>query len=258
MKNPEQRSLIISQLVLAAGLFIVFSPVIFSLDMMQWGYGIVVMGAFVALAGIISVMAFRPRAAAMKRIIGNDGILGRWKYGPGHKEKLNQEAREDVFIMRIAGSVLGGIFVVIGLVMFAIDPDENLMFLVMMCAVAFVIGGSAFLAAQRRAATIRLEQDEAIFDRIGVWYAGELTAWTPPFSKLLAVTMDERAPSTLFFVFLQLHGRMPHYHTVSLQVPVPYGNEEVAESLVRAYGKVPDDKVKRYLDELFESEEKEE
>lgn len=255
LKNTEKRSLNISIIIALAGLMAAISPFVLQADMMAWGFAAVTLGGFVCLCGTVAVIAFKPRVDTMTSILDGEGIMARWTYGPSHKEALNEEAREDVGMMRVASAVLGGIFLVIGLVLFVVDPDENRLFLAIMGVVAAIIITTGQLAAWSRLRFIRQEDSDAIFHRNGVFYAGGLTTWVRPFSKLRGVTVDPRAPETLIIAFLQLHGRMPHFRMVSLQIPAPPGGTLEAQALAAAYAMPPDAKTLAYIDSLFQDEE---
>jgi hypothetical protein len=250
LTNKEKRNMNISMSIALIGLMVTVWPFILQADMMAWGFAAVTLGGFVCLSGLVAVAAFKPRAQAMDRILTGENLMAHWTYGPSHKEALNEEAREDVGMMRVASGVLGGIFIVIGLVLYVVDPDENGLFLGIMGGVA-----ASQLAARSRNRFISQEDSDAYFDRNGVYYAGGLTTWARPFSRLRGVTVDPRAPETLIIAFLQLHGRMPHFRMVSLQIPVPPGRSLEAQALASAYAMPPDAETLAYIDSLFQNEE---
>ena len=70
-----------------AGVFIAFAgivcmalPAINAMDMMNSGFGIMTIGFFIIIVGLITAVVFWQRARAMDNILAGDSILASWVY----------------------------------------------------------------------------------------------------------------------------------------------------------------------------------
>ena len=238
-KNKERRSATISLVIFLISAAAVAFPFLIDADMESWGFGVAFMGGIVGLTAFLVFLMYNGRAKVRNRMFQNENILAHWRYSEEYWKQVTANDIADAGIGRIVGFFLGGIFLLIGIVVFAADPDENGGFLLIMLGVAvfFVIIGFISVGAEKRRA--RASAPEAIIAQEGLFFKNILYTWNNhAISYLESVTMHPAEPSTLLFVLRQLssrRGHMAHYHQYFLPVPIPPDQESSAGDIIRYF-----------------------
>ena len=233
VKNKERRSANISLFIMLVALIVAFAPIITKADMMDWGFAATTFGGIIALISLIVFIMYNGRAKVFSRMFTGENILAHWQYSREFWQAISKEDMESSGIGKIAGFFLGGIFLLIGIIVFAADTDENKgFFLLMLCiAVFFVIIGFVSSAMEKK--RIRDSLPIALIAKEGVFYKNILYTWnTPAISYLESVTFHPVQPSTLLFVLRQLSGRIAHYHRFNISIPIPPGEEYSVNNIV--------------------------
>jgi len=220
----------VNLLFLFLGLLMMILPFMLQVDMMQWGFGTAFIGLFIFLTTLLLAPFFGKRAAIMAKIQRGEGILAWWRYPADIWEKERQEQISDLTGMKIGGIVLGAIFALIGIVLFATDPDDMGMFLAFMLGIGIFFVILAQLAAANQKKRLLRTEDEAIIHTDGLFYRGELTSWGNGINRLKAIGFNWRNPSQLLFCYRQLR-RYGQRRAVAM-IPIPPGQEAVAANFV--------------------------
>ena len=198
-------------------------------DMMQWGFGCAFIGLIVFITTLILAPFFGKRAAIMRKIQKGEGILAWWRYPADIWEKQRQQEISDLSGIRIAGIVLFAIFALIGVVIFATDPEEMGLFLAIMLGIGvFILIISRISAGSAKKRLLNTE-DEAVIHADGLFYRGELTSWGRGMNRLKAVGYNMRDPSQLLFCYRQFRRRGDR--CAIAMIPIPPGQEAVAANL---------------------------
>jgi hypothetical protein len=245
LKNKDRRSAGISLFVMVLGFAAVVIPIVAPESGMDWGYAAAFSGLIVGLTAFFAFLLFNSRARVFKRMFDNERILARFIYPKDFWEKIIKEEREESGAGKALGFFLGGLFLLIGLVMYLIQ--QNGLFLLMMLglAVFFVIVGFLASRADRR----RLDQalPEAVIAPEGVFYNNILHTWNVRMTSYLeSVSMHPDEPDTLLFVIRQLAGGgsyyIPHFRPGRLSIPIPPGQEQAAYHIISYFNLPPRDK----------------
>lgn len=238
-KNKERKSANISLIILLISIIAVALPFVIDADMMDWGYGVALIGVVVGLTSFIVFLMYNGRARVRSRMFRNENILAHWKYSEEFWKNEIAKDNADAGIGKIIGFFLGGIFLVIGIVVFAADTDDNGMFFLLMLglAVFFVIIGFISVSAQKR--RIKASVPEVVIANEGLFYKNILYTWNNrAFSYLESVTMHPSEPSTILFVLRQLsggRGNAAHFHQNFIPIPIPLGQEPSANYLIQYF-----------------------
>ena len=90
IKNSERIGLIVGIFLILLSFFLGILPIMFSLDMMQWGYGMVCIGLFIFIIGAITFFMYLYRFKLLRSIINGEEIIVHWVYS---KEKFLKQAK---------------------------------------------------------------------------------------------------------------------------------------------------------------------
>ncbi|MHB1485035.1 MAG: hypothetical protein ACYCYI_10260 [Saccharofermentanales bacterium] len=235
-KNKERRNARISLFIMTIGLLAFVLPYFLGADMMDYGYAIAFIGAILALTFFIVYFLFRGRAKVLDKMFYNENILAYWHYSKEFWDKEKAQDEKDSGIAKVVGFFLGGIFLIIGIVIFAVDPEENGLFLAIMAVIGVFFIAIGFIAAaneKRKAARIL---PEAIIAKEGVLYKDILYTWNSKFAFLESVSLNPSDPGTLLFVLRQLGGSHVasgvRYRRYSVGIPIPPGEESTANGII--------------------------
>jgi hypothetical protein len=220
----------VNLLFLILGLGMMVLPFAFAVDMMQWGFGSAFIGLVVFITTLLLAPFFGKRASVMRKIQKGDGILAWWRYPADIWEKQRQQEISDLAGIKIAGIVLGAIFALIGVVIFATDPEEMGLFLAIMLGIGVFILFISRLSAGSAKRRLLKTEDEAVIHADGLFYRGELTTWGRGMNRLKAVGYNMRNPSQLLFCYRQFRRRGDR-RAIAV-IPIPPQQEAVAANLV--------------------------
>lgn len=234
--NKERKNANISLFILILSVFAALVPFITDADMMQWGYGVFTISLVVALTTFFVFLMFNSRAKVLNRIFMQDNVLIHYHYNASFWKEICDEDYKDSGIGKIVGFFLGGIFFIIGTVVFLADTDDNGMFFIIMAfiSVFFIFIGFISVYAQRK--RIKESIPEAIITKEGLFYKNTLYTWNNrAISFLESVSLNPLDSTMLLFVIRQLsggRGHAMHYHPHYINIPIPNGEEGSATALI--------------------------
>jgi hypothetical protein len=232
-KNSGKAGVRVGWILLILGLLVMATPWVFSLEMMHYGFGIMALGLFVAIAGLITLLILGRQRKVIKEMADGE-VLVRWTYDKTEWRKRQAQEVREMKSMPVFGAVLGGIFVVIGLVFYLSNPDDMELMLVIMAAIGVLIALFAWLSTTLRIRAVLRDPGEAVISRKGVFFLGALTDWNGVTSIFDIAQVEEKNGHTSFFIkYRYLHGRYGRMVDGSLAVPVPPGHEDEAVALAR-------------------------
>lgn len=237
-KNRERRSANVSLIFLLLGIAMVAAPFAAKADMMEWGFASIFIGGFIVLVSFVCFLIFNGRAIVQSKILRGENILVHWQYDPDFWSKEIAEDIEGFKGAKIIGTVLGGIFALIGIIFLLSDPDDNQLFFFIMLGIGVFIFLIAVISSSIQKRRLLNEPGEAIIVRDGLYYRGVLVTWSGRTSVLEGVSIDRRDPSRLLFAYRYLSGsryRLPHMHPGTVSIPIPYGQEQAAYNIVGFY-----------------------
>jgi hypothetical protein len=241
MKRSKGNAGIYTGIVLsAAGLAAMASPFAPGADMMQWGYAAMVLGFMVFAAGVTALLLFLRRKKVLKRMFERREALARWTYDASQWQAMRNEEMEAGRGVPVFGAILGGIFVVIGLVCYIVDPDEMGLMLAIMAGVGAVIAFTAWLSALLRGRAVARDPGEAVIARGGVWFMGYLTDWNGKTSWFDGARVVKKGKRSVFEAdYRYIAGRYARVYRDTLRIPVPDGHEAEAERAARMLNEKP-------------------
>ncbi len=231
---------------LLLGLVMTVLPFALDADFTAWGGASAFVGFFILVTSLLLLPFFGKRVAVMNKIRKGEGILAWWRYPAEAWEKERREQIADLGGMRIAGLVLGGIFLLIGIVLFATDPDDMGLFLAIMAGIGLLMAAVSQLAAAAQRKRLLATEDEAVIHTDGVFYRGELTTWGSGMNRLKAVGWNMRNPYQLLFCYRQMR-RHGDRRAVTV-IPIPSGQEQVAAQVVGWYNRPLDQAWQSFYD----------
>lgn len=210
-----------------------------TIDGMSGGYAIAFVAFFLSVSGAAVALLFVTRARTMDSILADPAPLAHWTYPEDiareHAEREYREFRERNRAMFI---LIGGMLVVVALFFLIFVEEggvETALILLGVTVLLFVVSRVAPWLERRRA---QGAPHDAIITHDGIVYEGSVY----PFRTFLVwwhgVTLREagrKGPAALVFSFTQLAGRFV-IQPFDVVVPVPAGEEERAERVVRELG----------------------
>jgi len=240
VKNKERRSANISLFIMFIGIFAAVFPFALNVGLDDgWGIFVAFAGAFIAVTGFFIFLMYNGRAKVRAKMFNNENILAHWQYSKEFWDQVTKEDIKDSGLGKVFGFFFGGLFAVIGIIVFFFNTDDNGVFLFIMlgAAVFFVIIG--FLAASVEKKRAANSLPEVIIAQDGLFYKNILHTWNAKaISRLESVSMHPAEPNTLLFVTRQLKGgglNRVHYPPVPLSIPIPPGQEQSALSVINYF-----------------------
>ncbi len=238
MKTKERHNANLSLVFTLSGVIAAAAPFITGGDIAEWGGASLTGGVIMSVTAFITFLMFNGRAKVMSRIFSGDNVLVRWQYSEAFWEENIQNEMKDSGTMKIMGAVLGGIFAVTGAGFFIADPDDNGLTALIMLGLGgfFLILGFVSAAVDRR--RLRRSPPEAVIARDGVFYQGALYIWNQPsIAYLEGVSVNPADPSRLLIVVAQLAGRYAQYQQHFINIPIPPGQEQIANDVADYFDK---------------------
>jgi hypothetical protein len=240
IKNKERKNSNLCLFFLILGISVVTLPLAFLEDVPEWGYALIFLGAVDVIISFILFIMFIGRARVYEEMFNNQNVLAYWKYPDEFWEKENIEDMKQTGIGKIAGFFIGGIFLLIGIIIFLADTEENALFFLIMLAVSviFVVVGFAATAAEK--SRIKLSKPEAIISKRGLFFKNTLYTWhSKKIAYLESVSINPEDQSMLLFVIRQLSGGVTgkpvHYHAHNISIPIPQGMENSALDIINYF-----------------------
>jgi hypothetical protein len=241
-KNKERRGANRSLFIMVVGILAAVLPVIMKADMLKWGFASVFVGGIVAITSFFVFLMFNRRAGVYERMFSGENLLAYWRYSKDFWQKENKEDLEETGMAKIAGFFLGGIFALIGIVIFFIDTEENGLFLLIMLGVGAFIIIIGLIASAAESKRLISAQPEAIIACEGLFYKNILYTWNSrAVSYLESVSKHPTEPNEILFVLRQLRSgnvSITHFHRHFISIPVPPGQEQSADDIIQ-YFKLP-------------------
>jgi hypothetical protein len=234
MRNPEKTNALIA-LAVGAGLggFMILLPFVIGLDGMSGGFALGFVGFFAAITGLAVMVFFLFRAAELSRILKGEECLVHWRYDPLEWRAFTEEeyARRKSYNWRL-WIIVGGMCFVVGLAFWIADHDAGRWVFLVMLGMMAVTGLTAYVAPLAERACNRRRVGECWIGRSGVYINGQFASWRAAAGRLENVSLAGAGRKYLQFdfSFLSRYGRQ----SASLRVPVPLGQENVAEQVLSA------------------------
>lgn len=239
VKNKERKSATISLTFVFISIIAGVLPFILEPEPEAWAFAEAFIALVVGLSSLLVFLMFQSRAKVLDRIFEGQNLLARFQYGEREWNRTVEGEIKDAGIGKIVGFFIGGIFLLIGFVLYLADPRDNGVFMLIMaglCGFFIMIGFLSAAAAKKR---IRGSLPEAVIAKDGLYYQNILYTWNnPTVSYLESVVLHPTQPGTLLFVLRQLSGgrsRIAHYHKHDIPIPIPRGCEVQAEGIVRYF-----------------------
>ncbi|CAG0993314.1 hypothetical protein ANRL2_03370 [Anaerolineae bacterium] len=243
--NREQTGVYVGAIITAIGALMMLLPSLREMDMMNGGYALQFIGLFVSITGLVTLWFYRARAATLARILAGDGVLAHWsldqtqvqKHAAAELADANENNRGLFLIMAI-------LFVVIGIPVLVVPTWRDLLrgdsvtLIIVGCYFTVVPILGLFAWGMPRLAYRRAIQDGAgvYIGKDGVFVNGAFHTWKQPFTDLRRVRFNRQAkpPALEFDIRTLTRLGMVYFKTYTVRVPVPAGQEEQAENVVRA------------------------
>ncbi len=230
-----KKAVIINRVLLLVGLAMAFLPRPLMMDMMDGGYALIFIGAFLSLTTLVLTPFLEKRAQLMGKIHQGQGVLAWWRYPNTKWEKQKEKEIADLFPMMTGGIALGAIFLLIGVVVFFVDMDENAGFLGIMALVAIFFVGMTQVLARTGKKRLNKMENEAVIHENGLYFMGSLTTFGSNHNKLEAVGFDTEHGDALDFYFIEFRRGSGNHQIVS--IPIPSGEENTAAKIISYYNK---------------------
>jgi len=233
LTNQEMRITYASLLV--AGIFgmAALAPLVFfSGTLMEWGFAVMLISGFVAMAFCIAAVFYFFRALAYESIVGGKNLLAHWKYGKeewrGFAEsnyKYELDAKKSLLLLvAFFMFLIGGIFLIIDFEA-GIFVAAVLVFVFILCAIAtFALPWVNY----RR--NLGME-GEAYISKDGVLISSSLHMWNAFLTRFEECRVVENRQPLLEITYSAWARYSRQYETFN--VPIPDGKLEEARKICK-------------------------
>lgn len=238
-KNTELSGLIIGVVIILLSLCGGVSPFIFSLDMMEWGYGTICLSGFFFTLGVITFVMYLYRFLTLESIFSGENLLVHWTYP---NEKYKKEVEKTLKETKSRNFFLLGIvifFFVLFTSLFAIfgfatgDGDDMVLFVVMMLSILGIISFFALFMPYFYYWQAKKTTPEVYISKKGMFYMGQLHTWNKPLFILENVEITDKKDELIFHIKYFTKLGWYKYDDYTVKVPIPEGEVEKGEKTVR-------------------------
>jgi hypothetical protein len=237
-RNPQARVALIWGLVAVLGAAGTVLPTALGMDGMGGGYAIAFVSGFVALCGVVAAAIFAVRARVLWRLFSGRSVLAHWTYPAedrtDHVDKELTEERKGSWALFL---VIAAFSVVIGVGFLIADPDAGRFVFFVLMGVVALLAAVAALAPRMRHRRRRRATPEAIVSVEGAYVLGMLHTWRLLGARVEGAELAQAKKQVLRVSYSApfLYGRFfLGRQTYTVLIPVPRGEEERAESVVRS------------------------
>jgi hypothetical protein len=241
--NPEIGYLFVGLAITAGGGLLILLPSLANIDMMSAGYGLMCLGGFITLVGVITAAMFGYRAARLESIFSGRHLLAHWVYDSGQVEKQAQEDLRErkegnrVLFLVIAFFMLACIILFTSYGYLSGEGESMPCFVGLMLGILFILAAFAFgmpYVEYRRAVR---SSHEAYIATNGLYINGTLHTWNAPLAVLDDVSFVQDRENTWLVFSLRYLTRVGWigYQSYTVKVPVPRGEEEAAQRVAQYF-----------------------
>lgn len=240
VRNSETTPLVTSLIILFAGVAMMLIPAVIELDMMQYGFGLIFIGGFLAIAGVVSGIVFAVRFRKFLKLSSGQDVIAHWTHSEGGFEEQVQKDFEDRRRRnRTKLGIMLFFIVVITATMAAVgyssgEGDAMPLFVGTMVVIGMILSIIAFLAPKwDRRRALRNARDTYIAEH-SLYTQGTLHSWGTVASRLVGLSLEKDGPREVltFSIDYAAHVGFPQYINHTVEVPVPPGEEERAREIV--------------------------
>jgi hypothetical protein len=233
LSNPERRTAFACSGIIILGIVMIFLPGILGMDGFNGGFALAFLGGFVCIIGIICVFVFARLARLFDSIMKKENILVHWTYSQDDwKRYTEEEHKEDARNKRNLFLLVAAISVVVGIIMWAMHPDDAGVIIIIILGIIAVIGLTAFLSILSPYRWNKKHLGDVYITRDGAYLNRRLHVWKGLGTKLEGVTFEAGKQSLprINIEYSSINTTMRNYYTA--RIPVPLGQEEVAQNIV--------------------------
>jgi len=233
LKNTQRRAAFIWLFIGAAGIFMVFMPGLFEIDMLNGGGALIFIGIFVAISGIVVSILFFKRAKLMDNVFLGDKYLIHWRYGTyewdqyAEKEfEYRKGANKSLF------ALMGSLCIIVGIIFWIIDHDGGKYVFIVMIAMTFILAITAVLTAVLPYRHNKNNVGEVYIFNDGLYINGKTHIWKGFTARLESVDIDVKNNLLKFtYSFISRAGRQNY----TVLVPIPGGEIQNAQNIVNHF-----------------------
>jgi len=244
IKNSEKGGLFTGIFIMVMSFLFSIIPFVFSLDMMQWGYGILCIDLFVFIIGFITTSMFLFRFNRLQEIIAGKDVIAHWHYSKDefHKKakiELNNNKKENRFKLAAVWFFFLLFTVIFTIIGFASDEAESMgLFVVIMLSIAIVITAFALIMPGVMYRSSLNASPEVIIAKNGMYYMGRLHTWNKPLFLIDSVTIEEKKQELVFAIKYFTKIGWYRYETYTVNVPIPMGEMKLAKDVVKILNEI--------------------
>ena len=233
ISNPERRTAFACSGIIILGIVMIFLPGIIGMDGFNGGFALSFLGGFVAIIGIICVVVFARMARLFDNIMKKENILVHWSYSQDDwKQYTEEEHREDARDKRNLFFLVAAISVVVGIIMWAMHPDDGVIVLIIILGIIAIVGLTAFLSILSPYRWNKKHLGDVYIAKDGAYLNRRLHIWKGLGTQLEGVTYEEgkQALARINIAYSSINTTMRNSYTA--RIPVPRGQEETAKNIV--------------------------
>lgn len=239
--NTESRGVVVAAGMAVVGILLLILPGLLGMDGMSGGYALGFVGVFVIISGLIVAGIYVPRATRLNAILSGRDLLVHWRYDQmtvtsqvARDRKQRLEENRSLFLI-VAAWMIGitALLTVIGYL--SGEGDDLILFVATMLSVLVVIAAAAFGMPYLLARQALRSGHEAYIGSQGVYLNGTFYAWNPPLSRKDDVRLRQDADGArlVFSLRIVTGPGWLHWQPYTVEVPVPAGEEDAAQRVVR-------------------------
>jgi hypothetical protein len=237
MTNPEKTYAVISAVIAALAVGLIFLPDWLGMDGMRGGYAISFVAGFIAIGAVLVTWLFWQRAKILAKLLAGEKLLAHWSYLPEEWQPYTQvELKEQTAQNKVLLVIMAGWALFFGILFWILDRDYGWMVLLTLLGLVLVLAIAAFSIPRWRYRRQQREPGQAWIGLNAVYFDGALTSWPFLGTRLKQVAWREpKGKTPAMLEFKVSYPSRAGQQRQTLRIPVPAGREAEAKDILRQF-----------------------
>ncbi len=212
----------------------IFVPEAVGIDGFSGGFAISLVSIVVAITAVVVGIMYSGWAAQVSKISRGEGVLAHWIYPPEFwAQYAHTEYSEEISEKRGLFIIISGFALFFGALFWGLDEEAGLVvFLVMLCLIGLCAFAWRFTAWSNCRQNRRLGIKEVYLTKDGVYLNRKLFTWHGWLTRFESATLNKNGDLTLIVFKYTGYGGRAGAQTYLTRVPVPFGQEGIAQNVV--------------------------
>jgi len=238
LPNTAILGIIIGILLQFIAIIIGVLPVLLSLDLMQWGFGIIAIAVFFFIIGLITMIMYIYRYLRFNSVVNGKDLLAHWKYSQvDYENKIQTDFKDNISRNKILLGIVWFFFIIIIAIFVGIgisegEEDSMVGFVGLMVSILLIISFFAIVMPFVAKFNAHRASPETIITKTGMYHMGQLHTWGKPLAFIDSIKISPDNQHLIFSIKYLTKLGWYKYESYQVEILIPKGELENAQSII--------------------------